>query len=174
MNIPRVLISAALSAIALAGITSTPAHADNGLLAWPKDKVYVQSNVNNSRWPVKSVAEVVDNNSPLNLVFVKRCPANSQCISVSTVRELPGARMGEANWWAYENNIVEATVKLDDTQGARYANTRQRRAIICHELLHAVGMEAHNGSNSSCLKQDVTNASSRPSAGDYRALNRRY
>jgi hypothetical protein len=90
----------------------------------------------------------MDNDSPLDLIYTRRCPSNQQCI---VIREgsIPGVNIGTTNMMTIEEDIDSASVKLQTSWGKR-APYRQRLALTCHEMGHAVGLD-HRNTTRSCM-----------------------
>ena len=168
----RILVGPSLIA-AVGAVAPTQAHADGGLVAWDRDKVYVVDHTS-SRWPVRSVAERVDNHSPLNLVRTKRCPKGAQCIHVR-IGSLPDEQWGLTSvaWDVNSKDIVEADITLNPKVG-KSLTLRQRKATICHELMHAVGVLDHRHTEKSCLYDNLFYAKPSPDKKDYATLRRMY
>jgi hypothetical protein len=159
-------------AAALFAFNAGTAKADGGLLAWSHDKVYVVDSTS-SVWPVGSAAEVVDNHSPLDLVWTTHCPKHAQCIYV---REgaLPGDIVGLTHYTHIGTKMVSAKITLD-TKATKNDTRYFHSVVACHELLHAVGISAHRHTDSSCLSQYVDDAvSNKPDSKDYARLRRMY
>lgn len=165
-------VLATFAAATVLALTPAAASADNGLLAWPHDNVYVVDSTS-ARWPVGQAAETLDNHSPLNLIWTDHCPRGPQCIYVREGR-LSGDRVGKTTVDSRGHRIVAAHVTLDHTFG--YAlSFHDRLAAACHELEHAVGMLNHSPSKASCRYAVISGRmSSHPSTADYRWLRRAY
>lgn len=163
-------VGALVAGLLLAATAFVPAHADGGVLAWPKDTVYVVDQ-SNTRWPVERAAENLDNNSPLELIRVTSCPAKgAQCIYVRT-KNIPGAGIGTTVYAHRGVDLASATVYLDSSyQGSSYHN---RLALTTHELGHAVGL-SHQGIGSIMNPYVSSRTRSTPSSADYARLNKAY
>lgn len=150
---------------------AAPAHADGGLLAWPKDHVYVVDQTGGG-WPVERAAANLGANSPLDLTRVTSCPSGGQCIYLK-VKSIPGQQDGYTSW-SYVNghDITTATVWLDSWQTNRLS-ARNELGLTTHELGHAIGLP-HSTSKSSIMYPYYMVAPSRPSAGDFSHINTRY
>jgi hypothetical protein len=145
------------------------ANAQSGTLHWAANKVYVVDGTN-AAWPVATAAERLDNNSSLDLVWVRTCPARSQCIFVKT-KTLAGSNVGLTTYAYTGRDIVSATVYLD----TRFASSsyRNRLADTTHELGHAVGLN-HTSDKTSCMYPYVNVGATAPNSADYSRLRYLY
>lgn len=108
---------------------------------WQGHTVYVENHA--PGWPIKAAAEDLDNYNGLNLVVVRHCPKDAQCIRVYNKKHLPGRAIGVTRTWG-NDYIVGASVELE-TSWRRHATYRERRALACHEIGHAIGLNHHRG-----------------------------
>jgi hypothetical protein len=158
------LVSLVLVGVVLLVVPSA-ANAQNGTLHWAANKVYVVDGTN-SAWPVQTAANRLADNSALQLVWAKTCPAKAQCIFVKT-KKLTGATVGSTIYSYSGLDIVSATVYLD----TRFATSsyRNRLTDTTHELGHAVGLN-HTNDKTSCMYPDVSVGATTPNKADYDRL----
>lgn len=168
------LIAIIIAGFALFGFSATQANADNGLLAWPKDKVYVVDNTG-PNWPVGWAAEKVDNHSPLDLVYRTSCPSKkAQCIFLSEGNPAGANTLAATTTYSIDNDITGAFIKFDKKFG-KSEGYSTRVATVCHELLHAVGELGHRHTDKSCRNEYVGESTSPvPDSKDYKGLRLRY
>lgn len=121
---------------------------------WEPGVVYVENNA--PGWPVRRVAEKLDNGLNLDLRVVRKCPEEFRCISVRSVRSIGGNTIGRANVWHFTNSGRTAKVEvLLETKWGNKATKKQRRGLVCHELGHALGLK-HSNKKNTCMKQGAS------------------
>lgn len=159
-----VLVSVLLVGVAVLAHPSA-ASAQSGTLHWAANKVYVVDGTT-AAWPVRTAAERLDNNSSLELVWTRKCPARSQCIFVKT-KKLTGSTVGQTSYAYSGRYTVSATVYLD----TRFAQSsyRNRLTDTSHELGHAVGLK-HTNDKTSCMYPYVNVGATTPNKADYSRL----
>lgn len=104
--------------------------------------VYVENHA--PGFPVRRAAEDLDNYNGLDLRVVRHCPVEEACIRVYTQRNLPGRAIGVTYTFMSGGHTVGAKVVLERKWG-RHATYRERRAVACHELGHAIGLNHDHG-----------------------------
>lgn len=128
-------------AVALTFIPAQSASAYVGT-RWKNHIVYVENHA--PGFPVRRAAEDLDNYNGLDLRVVRHCPKNSQCVRVYGVRNLHGKAIGVTYTMYSAGYTVGAKVQLE-RKWARHATARERRAVACHELGHAIGLNHSRG-----------------------------
>ncbi len=168
---------AGLAALTAVLTPAAPAVAATPLLGWARNTVYVEDHTNAS-WQVHSTIEVLDDHSALNLVWVKKCRAGVQCVRVR-LGSLPGNQVGETavtytqRSGSHVMRITRADVVLDGGWG-RATSAHNRRADVCHEVGHAVGLD-HVKATDTCMHAVITGKTAdHPSAATFALLRRLY
>jgi len=148
-------------------------------LGWAQDTVYVENHAS-GRWPVKTATQRLGAGSPLELVYVSRCPVRTssaqpavQCIVVTSADLGGGTLAGTTDWTFVKstNKLSTATVKLND-RWAKHASYADRLNIAEHELGHGVGLP--HVKRTSSIMNAVAHGRTKPDAGDLRDLKARY
>ncbi len=160
---------ALLAAVGL--LAATPALASaNAKGGWKGDKVYVVDHTG-SLWRVGTGAEVMDDGSPLDLVYRTKCPTpSSRCIDVYSPKKVSGSAVGLTKTTVSNGYIVDAKVYLENDWGKK-ASQAQRDAVIRHELGHAVGL-GHTSRKTSIMHNPP--AVIKPDKKDLSKLNKLY
>ncbi|MCW2810724.1 MAG: Matrixin [Friedmanniella sp.] len=168
---------AGLAALTVVLTPVVPAAAATQTLGWAKHTVYVEDHTNAS-WQVHSTIERLDDHSALNLVWVKKCPAGVQCVRVR-LGSLPGNQVGETALTYTQKSgssvlrITKAGVVLDGAWG-KTTSAHYRRADVCHEVGHAVGLD-HAKTNDTCMHAVITGKTpDHPSSATYALLRKLY
>lgn len=104
--------------------------------------VYVENHA--PGFPVRRAAEDLDNYNGLDLRVVRRCPNSAACVRVYTQKNLPGRKIGTTWVFMSGGHTVGAKVILERKWGNR-ASYQERRALACHELGHAIGLNHQRG-----------------------------
>ena len=170
----RVIRAAAwlVAAVVLAfGALPVEAATTNATQVFPDDRVYVQNRASNT-WNVAGPVERLDNYSPLDLVYVDRCPSSSQCVTVVEV-DLPDwpITVARTRMFALDGHTHHTIIELDPVEG-RKATGRKRYHTVIHELGHSVGLN-HTGRRRSIM-QSLQTSITTPDGTDYANLRRLY
>jgi hypothetical protein len=165
--------AAGVVAVAVLAFAAFPAESatTNAPHVFPDDRVYVQNRAS-AMWNVRGPAERLDNYSPLDLVYVDRCPAASQCITVTEV-DLPDwpITVARTRMFALHGRTHHTVIELDAGEG-RKATAVKRYHTVIHELGHSVGLN-HTHRKTSTMQTHQTSIT-RPDAIDYGNLRRLY
>lgn len=103
--------------------------------------VYVENHA--PGFPVRRAAEDLDNYNGLDLRVVRRCPNGAACIRVYTRWNFPGRTIGSTRMFISGGHTVAVKIILERKWG-NSASYQKRRALACHELGHAIGLN-HDG-----------------------------
>lgn len=160
-------------AVVVSAFAALPAEAAtmNAPQVFPDDRVYVQNRAS-SMWIVAGPVERLDNYSPLDLVYVDRCPSSSQCVTVVEV-DLPDLpiTVARTRMFALDGRTHHTIIELDPVEG-RKATGRKRYHTVIHELGHSVGLN-HTGRKTSTMQTHQTSITT-PDGTDYANLRRLY
>jgi hypothetical protein len=139
---------------------------------YPSDKIYVQSAIDPVVWPVRDMAELLDDNSPLDLVYVSACPTSNQCIKVvhADLPESPIYTTSRTRMFALNGMSHSAIIEVNP-DWARMSSGYRKKTLI-HELGHAVGLNHVDRVGSIMVTYNTTDYT--PDSGDYKELNRLY
>ena len=143
----------------------------NAPQVFPDDRIYVQNQAS-AMWNVRGPAERLDNYSPLDLVYVDRCPAASQCITVTEV-DLPDwpITVARTRMFALDGRTHHTVIELDAAEG-RKATVVKRYHTVIHELGHSVGLN-HTDRKTSTMQTYQTSITT-PDRADYDNLRLLY
>jgi hypothetical protein len=160
-------------AVVVLAFAALPAEAStmNAPQVFPDDRVYVQNQAS-AMWNVRGPAERLDNYSPLDLVYVDKCPAASQCITVTEV-DLPDRpiTVARTRMFALHGRTHHTVIELDPGEG-RKATAAKRYHTVIHELGHSVGLN-HTNRKTSTMQTYQTSITT-PDRTDYDNLRRLY
>lgn len=168
MRHARNLFFTIVSAALLTLLLPTPAQAVP--TAWDSSVVYVENHARS--YPVKRVAENMDNGSSLDLRVVKRCPANRPCIKVTTRANFPGNQFTESRWGVRDGRTAFVTIILDRSW-ERKVSAKKERITFCHELALALGLSHTGRRTKSCTSMNMR-GKDKISKAERRQLNRLY
>jgi Matrixin len=165
--------AACVVAVVVIAFAALPAEAatTNAPQVFPEDRVYVQNRASDL-WNVAGPVERLDNYSPLDLVYVDRCPFSSQCVTVVEV-DLPDwpITVARTRMFALDGHTHHTVIELDPVEG-RKATGRKRYHTVIHELGHSVGLN-HTGRKGSIMQSFQTSITT-PDGTDYANLRRLY
>ena len=150
--------------------TSAQAATNNASNAYYSDTIWVETSLNQDRWPVRDELEDLDNGSDLNLVWGK-CPTVINCIKVVSYDFGSSLTTGVARMWVLDGRLHHAEVRLHTDLLIRKPLANRRKTII-HELGHSVGMTHTTRTGSIMISYNTSDHT--PDTGDRDKLKRLY
>lgn len=167
-KVARIVGFLTATVMALFLVPTAPAHAGS---TWEHNVVYVENHA--PGWPVRQAAEKLDNGLDVDLRVVSICPEGAQCIKIYSRGGLSGTRIGLTRKWTISGRTSRSEIYLDNTW-RRIASRKMERALINHEIGHALGME-HRGGKRSVMNSHIgKKTKDKFSKSERRVLNRRY
>lgn len=113
---------------------------------WNSSVVYVENHA--PKYPVKRVAENMDNGSSLDLRVVKRCPARAACIKIYTAN-MSGGQFADQSGLIHDGYTSRLTIRLD-RRWERQVSAKMERVTVCHELAMGLGLRHTRRGTNSC------------------------